>query len=376
MSFFAYFKDALELMSNDPNARAGLAAIPNAELMFGNQFVDASGTSSGGSAPLAGTVPQYDFARGAVPGTRNPDRRPGSKGQRYFTGSTYVPKGNSTAMQSTANTLAAQAANLRDANTANMIPRPGPVTPPDPTSMSMNTYAGSSDPASGVINSNPVPQQSGFSNFTPQYNMGGGITSAKRYQEGGIIERLAAAGINIPEEDRELAKQVLGHIPDSVINHPTLGKRYIQQLLAKAKERVRASQGTAPPPREGMMDRISGALGEGRSPAGGESFAGGGAASSSYNRRHNNQNRNGYYLGGPTDGMGDGIAATIDGTQEARLSDGEFVVPADVVSHLGNGNSNAGAENLYNMMDKVRQARTGNTQQGTEINPNKFIPSG
>jgi len=42
---------------------------------------------------------------------------------------------------------------------------------------------------------------------------------------------------------------------------------------------------------------------------------------------------------------------------------------------LGNGNSNAGAKNLYNMMDRVRKARTGNTKQGTEINPNKFIPS-
>jgi hypothetical protein len=73
--------------------------------------------------------------------------------------------------------------------------------------------------------------------------------------------------------------------------------------------------------------------------------------------------------------MADKIPARIDNTQEARLSDGEFVVPADVVSHLGNGNSNAGAKNLYNMMDRVRKARTGNTKQGTEINPNKFIPS-
>ena len=61
--------------------------------------------------------------------------------------------------------------------------------------------------------------------------------------------------------------------------------------------------------------------------------------------------------------------------QEARLSDGEFVIPADVVSHLGNGNSNAGANTLYGMMDKVRQARTGNKEQGKEINPNKFMPS-
>jgi hypothetical protein len=82
----------------------------------------------------------------------------------------------------------------------------------------------------------------------------------------------------------------------------------------------------------------------------------------------------GYYLGGATDGMADLIPASIDGTQEARLSDGEFVIPADVVSHLGNGNSDAGAKELHGMMDNVRMARTGKQSQGTEINPNKFMP--
>ena len=140
-------------------------------------------------------------------------------------------------------------------------------------------------PASSVINSNPVPQQQGLSNFTSQYKYGGGIAA----------------------------------------------------------------------------------------------LAGGGAASA-YNRRYHpysagGSTGRGYYLGGSTDGMADKIPATIDGTQEARLSDGEFVIPADVVSHLGNGNSNAGANTLYGMMDKVRQARTGNKEQGKEINPNKFIPS-
>jgi len=74
--------------------------------------------------------------------------------------------------------------------------------------------------------------------------------------------------------------------------------------------------------------------------------------------------------------MADKVPARIDGAQEARLSDGEFVIPADVVSHLGNGNSNAGVETLHGMMDKVRQARTGNKQQGKEINPKQFIPNG
>lgn len=85
--------------------------------------------------------------------------------------------------------------------------------------------------------------------------------------------------------------------------------------------------------------------------------------------------KNGMYLGGPTDGMADKLPATIDGNQEAALSHGEFVIPADVVGHLGNGNSEAGAERLYSMMDKIRMARTGNPKQGKQINPNKFLPA-
>jgi len=74
------------------------------------------------------------------------------------------------------------------------------------------------------------------------------------------------------------------------------------------------------------------------------------------------------------DGMSDDIQATINNNQPAALSDGEFVVPADVVSHLGNGSSDAGAKRLYDMMDKVRKARTGTKKQGREINPEKMMP--
>jgi hypothetical protein len=84
---------------------------------------------------------------------------------------------------------------------------------------------------------------------------------------------------------------------------------------------------------------------------------------------------NGYYLGGKTDGMADDVPASIDGKQEARLSDGEFVIPADVVSHLGNGNSDAGADQLHGMMNNVRMERTGNPEQGKQIDPNKFMPT-
>jgi hypothetical protein len=79
------------------------------------------------------------------------------------------------------------------------------------------------------------------------------------------------------------------------------------------------------------------------------------------------------FLSGGGDGMSDSIKANINGTQEARLADGEFVVPADVVSHLGNGSSKAGAKQLYSMMDKVRQARVGTKKQGKQINPRKYL---
>jgi len=79
------------------------------------------------------------------------------------------------------------------------------------------------------------------------------------------------------------------------------------------------------------------------------------------------------FLSGGGDGMSDSIPANINGTQEARLADGEFVIPADVVSHLGNGSSKAGAKQLYAMMDKVRKARTGSQRQGKQINPRKYL---
>jgi hypothetical protein len=79
-------------------------------------------------------------------------------------------------------------------------------------------------------------------------------------------------------------------------------------------------------------------------------------------------------LKGPGDGMSDNIPATINGRQPARLADGEFVIPADVVSHLGNGSTEAGAKHLHTMMNKVRSARTGNPKQGKQINAKKYMP--
>jgi hypothetical protein len=85
----------------------------------------------------------------------------------------------------------------------------------------------------------------------------------------------------------------------------------------------------------------------------------------------------GTLLRGPGDGMSDDIPAVIKGVKEQRaaLADGEFVIPADVVSHLGNGSTDAGARKLYTMMAKVRHARTGNPKQGKQIDADKFMPA-
>jgi hypothetical protein len=83
----------------------------------------------------------------------------------------------------------------------------------------------------------------------------------------------------------------------------------------------------------------------------------------------------GRLLKGPGDGMSDNIPAQIGHKQPARLADGEFVVPADVVSHLGNGSTDAGAKRLYSMMDKVRQARTGKKKQAPAVNTQRMMPA-
>jgi hypothetical protein len=79
---------------------------------------------------------------------------------------------------------------------------------------------------------------------------------------------------------------------------------------------------------------------------------------------------------GDGDGMSDSIKTKIDGVQEARVANDEAYISPEMVKKLGNGSPEKGAKKLYAMMDKIRQARTGTTEQGKEINPNKFMPGG
>jgi hypothetical protein len=82
-------------------------------------------------------------------------------------------------------------------------------------------------------------------------------------------------------------------------------------------------------------------------------------------------------LKGPGNGTSDSIPASISGKQPARLADGEFVIPARIVSELGNGSSDAGARELYKMMDRVQNARrktTGKQQVAVDAKARTKLP--
>jgi hypothetical protein len=86
----------------------------------------------------------------------------------------------------------------------------------------------------------------------------------------------------------------------------------------------------------------------------------------------------GRLLKGPGDGVSDSIPATIGGKQPARLADGEFVVPARIVSEIGNGSTDAGARELYKMMNRVQSARgktTGKGRVAKDTQAAKYLPA-
>lgn len=82
----------------------------------------------------------------------------------------------------------------------------------------------------------------------------------------------------------------------------------------------------------------------------------------------------GRQLKGAGDGMSDSIPASIDGADPAALATDEYVISADIVSFLGNGSSDAGARVLDEMIERIRQAKTGRSSQPPRIDPMKFLP--
>jgi len=108
----------------------------------------------------------------------------------------------------------------------------------------------------------------------------------------------------------------------------------------------------------------------------GQMLARGGISDAHYNL--GGYSDGGRLLRGPGDGVSDSIPATIGNKQPARLADGEFVVPARIVSELGNGSTEAGARKLYGMMDRVQAARSKTVGKGKvakNSRADKYLPA-
>jgi hypothetical protein len=245
--------------------------------------------------------------------------------------------------------------------------------------------------------------------YTPRYAAEGGIMMASGgtyddepigddngYAQGGIASYARGRQVNSQDELNEYMKMMEGETPQQaaapgyvgstgIIPLDDMDTRYKDALNASMIRMGKVNSRANYSPAQGM--KRPNALGGINLSAPGVKKE---AASASDDERDaaaggimqaDRYNMGGYASGsvprllkGPGDGMSDDIPASIDNRQPARLADGEFVIPADVVSGLGNGSTEAGAKHLHNMMTDVRKARTGNPKQGKEIVAQKYLP--
>jgi len=231
------------------------------------------------------------------------------------------------------------------------------------------------------------PPQTNFANpaasdmGTSQYSMATDPMSgniANRMAEGGIAKFAGRGSSQVIQDYLDRQKQTDAYLPESVgvprtgIFRDTDIETYKKPALEASVIRLGKAYGAAgiKPAKlpktsiKGLGD-VSGATPDTTEAAGGGTM-----------RSHlGGYSDGGRMLKGPGDGMSDDIPATISGKQPARLADGEFVIPADVVSHLGNGSTDAGAKKLYSMMAKIRKARTGKKKQAPAVKADRFMPA-
>ena len=283
----------------------------------------------------SGKIPNYAVSKAAIE-YNDPNRRPGAAGRQYFTNSRY----------------ATDQAGLNTANTAAVDEARGILSGYTPT-----TEAQAKNPYTKPgVKALAMPWEKAAAT-TGTATTGTGTTGT------GTAATTGASGvaslIDSPETALAWYKQ----------NSPYGAEKTVEELAGRngnfsmpltdrgghvvgATQNVGAAQKVNEPPASTQL----GAIG----------IAQGGLLNMA----------KGHYLRGATDGMADKLPAHIDNNQPAALSHGEFVIPADVVSHLGNGNSDAGAKKLYQMMDRIRMDRTGTKKQGRQINPDKYMPGG
>jgi hypothetical protein len=218
---------------------------------------------------------------------------------------------------------------------------------------SMQTTMAGYDPQTNPLTGEPTLHMAsgGTTPYKPQYTNYQQTPYVQRTPEQLVAATAAYDPANIPTPTRSASMPTAGYAidPMQMIGSPAYNANQAAQQ-AQLQQIMAAASGMAS---GGLSGYASGGISYG---LGGYSDGG-------------------RLLRGPGDGMSDNIPAVIGKKQPARLADGEFVVPADVVSHLGNGSTEAGAKHLYAMMDKIRKARTGKTKQAPAVKADKYIPT-
>ena len=417
-----WLTDALDYIGKNKDTIGPLIGIAGTAGLFGDTF---SATNTGPKG-YQGSIPYYTANRARVPNTYDPNRRPGSGGQRYFSDVSYTPTAatlegarttpltpeqieNIAAAQQAGQAQAEGLAALNLSNPAqrrmplkapeipalissNSLVEPTKISPSTPPAVLSDTFAakpitssndskmgtGSSTPGGVVVQqSEETPRTQGIDSLArlAGYQNGGEVVGqlmANPYFVGGglglgLLEAGRQSGISPLDNKKTFLGKERPYTPDYEGRKPALSEdkmKAYKNIGGKALRQIASKLGV---PLALLIpdDLGDGTMPENFNPEFTKNMAAGGLAGLAKGR----------YLRSPSDGMADKIPATIDKTQPAALSGGEYVIPADVVSHLGNGNSDAGAKVLDKMMERIRKTRTGNGKQGKEIDPNKLLPA-
>ena len=335
-------------------------------------------------------VPKMDMVRDQIQ-YNDPNRRPGEAGRQYFTDPRFSTQGNAESYTAAKDASAAQGQGILAAYQPRPAQAPNPYAGKMSLAFNKPTGAANTAQASEAVAAQPeqglpgalksassmktverpaTPASPTIAAENPNWTIGslendmlGKIEYLKMPQS--INPTPVSGGAPNPAEEAMRAREleprksspgdVMGpgmienpeYLARAANPNPIMDMRYVPRYVSKNEQ-------------ANMEDTLKSMQTASMAPG----FAAGGIADA------------GRYLQGKTDGMADEIPSSIDGEQPAALSHGEFVIPADVVSHLGNGNSDAGAQKLYEMMSRIRQARTGSSEQGKEINAEEFTMGG
>jgi len=319
-----------------------------------------------------GTIPDYDATRSRVANTYDPTRRAGSGGQRYFSDMRFTPKeviDDESVTQAGSDSDSTSRDNQIINNNINSTERSSNV----PDWMVANPNYDPSSAYATVMRTytNPVTGETYDGTGAGQYMVDPSLTRSA--DTSGVfstqaqgLEALNAANLARQDAPADVTPYVASNTVAADTSGPASGvvnllpaiPDYTGDSLQDAASKYISVSDNYITPYSNNVGLPN--IGIGR----GAQYAVGGIA----------KLREGRYLAGATDGMADKVPASIEQVQPAALSDGEYVIPADVVSHLGNGNSDAGAGVLDTFLTKVRKSRTGNGKQGKEIDPNKLLP--